>query len=72
MSRSAEDLGYPAWVGAFAALVLWALGGLVIYGLVAFIVFDPNARNWGASARLSLIVLEGIWSMLVLHAATTE
>jgi hypothetical protein len=72
MPRSAEDLGYPGWVNAFAALIVWVLGALVIYGFGAFIALDFHVANWNEGGRFVFLLLEVLWALMVFHAATDD
>jgi hypothetical protein len=72
MSRSAEDLGFPSWVDAPAALFVFVVGVLVIYGGSAFIAWDVHPANWPGPGRFIFVIVLVCWSILVVHAASTD
>jgi hypothetical protein len=68
MSNPAEELGYPAWVYPFTALVVLAAGLFVIYAAIAFINLDPNVADWSTFDRFAVVVLTFVWGRFVVKS----
>jgi len=72
MPNSAEELGYPAWLNAFAVFIVGGIGAALIYGLAAFIANDATPAHWTEFGRVVFVVFELGFLAAVIHAAGEE
>lgn len=63
--NAAEELGYPAWVVPFAALVVFMVGAAALYACLTFILLDPNFSDWSSVGRACYVVMLLVWGKQV-------
>lgn len=64
----ANDNTY-GWVRPLAAIGVWLIGALTIYGAFSFIAWAVDAQTWGVVARIFFIAIQAFWCGVVIDAA---